>query len=150
MKTPNEFKHTVSFIEEELSSGTFPGAALAVMLGDRLVAERYWGNYCSRTRRDNPVDASTVHMLWSFSKGITSTVFAMFLADGVVDLDAPVSRYIPNHRLTRTLGREHCSDSQHRHRPSHRRHQCLRQQGMPNPRLVGIVADARIHSLNVG
>lgn len=27
MKTPNEFKHAVTFIEEDLSSGTFPGAA---------------------------------------------------------------------------------------------------------------------------
>jgi CubicO group peptidase (beta-lactamase class C family) len=34
----------------------------------------------------------------SFSKGITSTVFAMFLGDGVVDLDAPVSHYIPEYR----------------------------------------------------
>ena len=39
-----------------------------------------------------------MHMLYSFSKGITSTVFAMFLADGVVDLDAPVWCYIPEYR----------------------------------------------------
>ena len=98
MKKRNEFKHTISFIEEKLSSGSFPGAALAVMLGDRLLVERYWGSYSSRTRRDIPVDASTLHMLYSFSKGITSTVFAMFLVDGVVDLDVPVWRYIPEYR----------------------------------------------------
>ena len=90
MKKRNDFMHTISFIGEELSAGSFPGAALAVVMGDRLLVERYWGSYSSRIHRDIPVDASTVHMLYSFSKGITSTVFAMFMADGVVDLDAPV------------------------------------------------------------
>ena len=98
MKKRIDFKHTISFIEQELSAGTFPGAALAIMVGDQLLLERYWGCYSSQTRRDLPVDASTVHMLYSFSKGITSTVFSMFLADGVVDLDAPVSRYIPEYQ----------------------------------------------------
>lgn len=93
-----EFKHTISFIEQELSQGTFPGAALAVMVGDQLLLERYWGSYSDQNRRDRAVDASTVHMLYSFSKGITSTVFAMFLGEGVVDLDAPVSRYIPEYQ----------------------------------------------------
>ena len=98
MKNRSEFKQTIAFIEQELSAGTFPGAALAIMVGDQLLLECYWGRYSSRTRRDLPVDASTVHMLYSFSKGITSTVFAMYLADGVVDLDAPVSRYIPEYQ----------------------------------------------------
>jgi len=98
VKKQNEFKQTISFIEKEMDSGTFPGAALAVMQGDCLLTERYWGSYCSQTRREVQLDASTLHMLYSFSKGITSTVFAMFLGDGVVDLDAPVSRYIPEYR----------------------------------------------------
>lgn len=93
-----EFKRTISFIEQELIAHAFPGAALAVMQGDRLLLERYWGRYCSRTLKDNRVDGSTVHMLYSFSKGISSTVIAMFLSDGAVDLDAPVSRYIPEYR----------------------------------------------------
>ena len=46
-----EFKRTVSFIEQELNARPFPGAALAVMQGDRLLLERYWGRYCSRTLR---------------------------------------------------------------------------------------------------
>jgi CubicO group peptidase (beta-lactamase class C family) len=93
-----EFKHTIAFIEQELNAGTFPGAALAIMVGDQLQLECCWGRYSSVTRRDLTVDASTVHMLYSFSKGITSTVFAMYVADGAVDLDAPVSRYIPEYR----------------------------------------------------
>lgn len=88
----------MEFVENEWTAGAFPGAALAVMQGDRLLLERYWGSYCSRTRRDLHVGRSTVHMLFSFSKGISSTVFAMFLGDGAVDLDAQVSRYIPQYR----------------------------------------------------
>ena len=62
MKKRNEFKHTISFIENELSSGTFPGAALAVMLGDRqLVERRYWGSYSSRTRREIPGCSPNCH-----------------------------------------------------------------------------------------
>ena len=75
MKKRNEFKHTISFIEDELSSGTFPGAALAVMLGDRqLVERRYWGSYSSRTRREIPGCSPNCHPCGHATSEITREI----------------------------------------------------------------------------
>jgi serine-type D-Ala-D-Ala carboxypeptidase len=114
--SPSAFGKACAFIEAELAAKTFPGAVLRVMQHGKVLLDRHWGTYCSRTRRDVPYDGATINRLFSFSKGIASTVAVMTHQDGLLDYDAPVRAYIPaftgggkdaitvRHLLTHSMG----------------------------------------------
>src|SRR5690606_28546356 len=101
----------------EMRRGGFPGAALAVGRWDRTVLERGIGTY-DRMRGSPAVDPDyTIYDLASLTKVVGTTMAVMLLyEDGTIDLDAPVSRYLPafsggnkdrvtiRHLLTHTSG----------------------------------------------
>lgn len=81
-------------VESEVERGAFPGAALAVGRGARLaliegVGTPDWGS--------GKVDPErTVYDIASLTKVVATTTALMLLVeDGKVELDAPVSRYLP-------------------------------------------------------
>lgn len=94
---------TLSLAEEavraEVRRGGFPGASLAVGRRGQVVLERGFGNV-GWGSRDASVDADeTIYDLASLTKVIATTTAVMLLVeDGTMELQAPVSRYLPEFR----------------------------------------------------
>jgi CubicO group peptidase (beta-lactamase class C family) len=59
--------------------------SLMVVRHGHVVAERWW----------SPYHADAPHLLYSLSKSFTSTALGFAVAEGLVDLDAPVLSYFP-------------------------------------------------------
>lgn len=59
--------------------------ALVVLHDGHIVVEQYLGEMTPRTR----------HPLWSAGKSVLASVVARFLSNGVLDLHAPVTKYVP-------------------------------------------------------
>lgn len=81
-------------VRAEVKRGAFPGAALALGRGSRAELVRGVG---ATSRNGETVDAErTVYDLASLTKVVATTTAAMLLyEDGRLELDAPVSRYLP-------------------------------------------------------
>jgi CubicO group peptidase (beta-lactamase class C family) len=73
-----------------------PGVAIGVLDAD---GERTWGFGVTNVDHPLPVDADTVFEIASVTKTMTATVAARLAADGRLDLDAPVRRYLPEFRV---------------------------------------------------
>jgi CubicO group peptidase (beta-lactamase class C family) len=73
-----------------------PGVAVAVWAGDREISACH-----GVTSIDNsiPVDKTTLYVLGSVTKTHTATALMRVVAEGKVDLGAPVRRYVPELRL---------------------------------------------------
>jgi len=81
-------------VAQEVMRGTLPGAALVVGRGANVVAKRGVGRLGSGLGEVNP--DSTIYDLASLTKVIATTSAVMLLVeDGKMELDAPVSRYVP-------------------------------------------------------
>lgn len=91
----DRWSETEEFIAAELREGTFPGASLIVSRKDRIVFQKQWGTYCRLTDRAAPLDRAVLHPLYSFSKLISATVIMMIVQDGRMELDRPISGYLP-------------------------------------------------------
>jgi len=91
----DRWRDITTFLEEQQSSGVFPGAVLLASQHGRRELARCQGAYCSLTRRDAPLHEGVLHPLYSFSKLVSATVVMMAVGDGLVRLDAPVTTYIP-------------------------------------------------------
>jgi CubicO group peptidase (beta-lactamase class C family) len=102
-------------VEAEVERGAFPGAALAVGRGERLALIEGIGSPDWEAGKVDP--ELTVYDVASLTKVIATTTALMLLVeDGRIDLDAPVSRYLPafsggekdrvtvRHLLTHTSG----------------------------------------------
>ncbi len=79
-----------------MRSGVVPGVAVGVVDAD---GARTWGFGITNVEHPLPVDADTVFEIASITKTMTATVAARLAADGRLDLDAPVRRYIPDFRV---------------------------------------------------
>ena len=90
-----DFQGVLEFVDGEFAAKTLPGALLAVTHRRKLVLEKSWGTYCSRTERTVPCDSQMVNMCYSVSKLIASTVVVIAQQKGMFDYDTPVSKYIP-------------------------------------------------------
>ena len=102
-------------VQAEIRRGAFPGAALAAGRGAQLellrgIGNAEWGRYRVDPER-------TIYDIASLTKVVATTTAVMLLVeDGRLDLDAPVSRYVPEftggakprvrvrHLLTHTAG----------------------------------------------
>ncbi|HEX6940023.1 MAG TPA: glycoside hydrolase family 3 N-terminal domain-containing protein [Longimicrobiales bacterium] len=82
-------------LEAAVRRGDVPGAALAVGRHGRLVRLRGYGKLDPRPGF-GPVTDSTLYDLASLTKVVGTTTAIMLLdEEGLVDIDAPVSRYLP-------------------------------------------------------
>ena len=87
----------VAYLRAEVDSGAFPGAVLAVGRHGRLALLAPVGHYGVDDPR--PVEAGTLYDLASLTKVVGLTTGCMVLIDsGQLDLDAPVTRYVPEFR----------------------------------------------------
>ncbi|MGQ0637722.1 MAG: serine hydrolase domain-containing protein [Planctomycetaceae bacterium] len=89
------FDEVTGFIESQVQGREVPGTGLAVVQNGRMLYEQYWGSYFFREgRSQEPFNGSVIVPCYSFSKLITATVIAILRQDGLLDYDAPVSKYI--------------------------------------------------------
>jgi len=87
----------VTYLRAEVDSGAFPGAVIAVGRHGRLALLAPVGHYGVDDPR--PVEAGTLYDLASLTKVVGLTTACMLLADaGKLDLDAAVTRYVPEFR----------------------------------------------------
>lgn len=70
-----------------------PGCAVAVVYKGRIVFMKTYGVRDLRTKQR--IDFDTVFQLGSVSKTFASTLAAILVKKGLLDVDAPVSRYLP-------------------------------------------------------
>jgi CubicO group peptidase (beta-lactamase class C family) len=85
-----------AYIEEQMHRLNIPGAALAIVEGDRIVHARGLG----RARPGGELPTSqTPFFIGSLTKSITALAVMQLVETGKVDLDAPVQRYLPWFRV---------------------------------------------------
>ncbi|MCU7731012.1 beta-lactamase family protein [Actinoplanes sp. KI2] len=70
-----------------------PGLAVAVVDGERVVWQQGFG-YTDRDRR-TPITADTLFSVQSMSKIFTATAVMLAVQAGRLDLDVPITRYLP-------------------------------------------------------
>src|SRR5258706_8303116 len=84
-----------------LKRGRIPGAALAVVAGDKLVYAKGFG-YRDLGRR-LATTANTRYPIASTTKTINATLIGMLVDDGKLDWDTPVRSYLPRFELRSEL-----------------------------------------------
>ena len=75
-----------------MSAAHVPGAALAVVEGDRIVHVKGYGD---ADPGGTPVGPQTPFVLGSLSKSFTAVAVMQLVERHAVELDAPVQRYLP-------------------------------------------------------
>ncbi|MEM7416071.1 MAG: serine hydrolase domain-containing protein [Gemmatimonadota bacterium] len=86
-----------AIVETAMEEGPITGVAIAVSRGLQVLHLEGYG--FADVENDLPVDPSTIFHIGSISKQFTAAAMLRLEADGLVDLDAPASRY-----LAETLG----------------------------------------------
>ena len=85
-----------SLVRAAIHAGAFPGAALAIGTRDSILYLRGYGRLTWSAASAAVNAESTLYDLASLTKVIVTTTAAMLLVDrGVLELDAPVARYVP-------------------------------------------------------
>ncbi|MFD5521105.1 serine hydrolase domain-containing protein [Streptomyces sp. NPDC127066] len=84
------------FVSSRATELGIPGVAVGVLLDGR---ETYASHGVTSLANPLPVDENTLFPLASVSKTFTATALMRLVAEGAVDLDAPVRRYVPELRL---------------------------------------------------
>ncbi|WP_330250478.1 beta-lactamase family protein [Nocardia sp. NBC_00565] len=82
----------VEFVETTASKFGIPGAAVGVWVDGREVFATHG---VTSVANPVPVDRDTMFVLGSVSKSFTATALMRLVAEGKVELDAPVRRYVP-------------------------------------------------------
>ena len=83
-------------VDAAMATYVVPGVALGVLDAD---GARAWGFGVTNVDHPLPVDGDTVFEIASITKTMTATVAARLAAEGRLDLDAPVRRYLPEFRV---------------------------------------------------
>jgi CubicO group peptidase (beta-lactamase class C family) len=93
LPAPDWARAVDSMVAREMKSTLTPGAQIAIVAHGRLVYTKGYGVADAETGR--MVTAQTLFQSGSVAKLVTGTLLAQLAADGVIDLKAPISRYVP-------------------------------------------------------
>ncbi|MGB3433031.1 serine hydrolase [Achromobacter sp.] len=85
-------------IADIMQRSQVPGMAVAVVIDGKTVLAQGYGTREAGKRA--PVDAQTVFQIASVSKSLSATVAAIEISKGKAAWDDPVSRYLPDFRLS--------------------------------------------------
>ncbi|MCW9713922.1 beta-lactamase family protein [Aliifodinibius salicampi] len=89
-----QFEHN---FEEGLNANLIPGAAVAIVKDGRVVLQKGFG--VKEKGKGEEVDEHTVFRLGSVSKGFASVLTGVFVEEGVVSWNMPVSHYVEQFKL---------------------------------------------------
>src|SRR5262249_22809816 len=90
------FRELDAKIEAGMAAYQIPGAALSVFYRGREYVRGYG---VTNVDQPQPVDGDTLFRIASNTKTFTGTAVMRLVEQGLLDLDAPVRRYIPDFRL---------------------------------------------------
>ena len=90
------FHQIDAYIRRTMRSARFPGVAVGIVRGDRVVYLRGFGR---ADRSGHPVTPQTPFLIGSVTKSFTALAVLQLVEAGKVALDAPVQRYIPWFRV---------------------------------------------------
>ncbi|ATE55033.1 serine hydrolase domain-containing protein [Actinosynnema pretiosum] len=88
------------FVAEQADAAAYPGVAVAITRGDRVV--RAFGR--GRTSGGDAVTATTRMPVASVSKSFTALAAVQLAERGELDLDAPITRHVPEFHLADPRG----------------------------------------------
>ncbi len=94
-------------IQSMISSGSIPGAVVMVSHRGETIYHESFGDRDIDQKR--PMKNDTIVRIYSMSKPVTSVAVLILAQEGKIDLDAPLSRYIP--AISRVQVYEGTSDS---------------------------------------
>jgi CubicO group peptidase (beta-lactamase class C family) len=80
-------------IREQMKAQRIPGFAIVLVTGDEVLWSEGFG--CTDRTCRNPVTVGTPFSIQSMSKAVTATAVMLAVQDGVLDLDTPISVYLP-------------------------------------------------------
>jgi len=84
-------------VEKLMSDADVVGVTLTLIDGDRIILRRGYG-YADRAAK-HKVTIDTLFHIGSISKTFTATAVMQLVERGLVDLDAPLTRYVPQLKL---------------------------------------------------
>lgn len=97
-------------MNDYLANSEMAGAALVVRKNDEIVFEGKWGY--ADIKKKIPVDDETVFRMASMTKCVTAVAIMKLIEQGKIDLDAPVSKYLPEFADMRV-----CADKRYEFKP---------------------------------
>ena len=89
------------YVQHTMKEWNIPGAAIAIVRNDSVIYARGFG--VREVGHPELVDERTIFAIGSNSKAFTAAGLEMLIDDGKMNLDAPVSTYIPDFRLSDPL-----------------------------------------------
>ena len=92
-----KLKPAFAILDRAVADRAFPGGVLAVGLEGKLVVHAF--GHLSYAAKSAAVRADTIYDVASLTKPIvTATAIMMLVANKQIDLDAPISRYLPSRK----------------------------------------------------
>lgn len=91
-----DFESVDAFIQTEMDAIRIPGLALAIVHGDEVIYQKGYGIADPSGR---PVTPQTPFNIGSVSKAFTALTVMQLAQDGILELNAPVQRYLPWFRV---------------------------------------------------
>jgi CubicO group peptidase (beta-lactamase class C family) len=88
------YQPLINAIEKEMSDLDIPGAAVAVVEGGETTFAAGLGS--KHPHREDPVKPSTLFRIGSVTKTITAIGLLQLVEQGLVDLNAPITDYLPD------------------------------------------------------
>ncbi len=85
----------IDFLEKEREAESFPGAAIVASRHGKIFFEHYTGTYHSMTDETLPYQRDVQSMFFSFTKGWSATAVMIAHQEGLINIDKPVTEYIP-------------------------------------------------------
>ncbi|HEU5050342.1 MAG TPA: serine hydrolase domain-containing protein, partial [Gemmatimonadales bacterium] len=91
-----DFSRVDAAVREGIRKGIYPGAVVVIGTSERILHAQRYGRLTWSARSARPRSDSTLWDLASLTKVVGTTGAVLRLVDaGVMELDAPVSRYVP-------------------------------------------------------
>ncbi len=91
------------YVTRQVAGKRLPGLAYAIVDGNEIVAAGGFGN--AMLDKSKPVTPNTVFRIGSVSKLFTDIAVMQLVEKGEIDLDAPVTKYLPNFKPVNPFGK---------------------------------------------
>lgn len=85
----------MTLVAASRESAPYPGVAISVRKGNAIIVEKGFGY--ADLENNVEVSPSSVFQIGSLTKSFTALLVAQLAAEGKVDLDAPLSTYVPEY-----------------------------------------------------
>src|SRR5262245_66148599 len=91
-----------SFIRDQMAEKQIPAISIALVDDQEIVWSAGFGN----ARTNIPATADTIYRVGSVSKLFTDLAIMKLVERGALDLDAPITKYLPSFHPTNRFGKE--------------------------------------------